>query len=333
MSNIINNQNEKYPKLKEAIRVNNLDIRNRVVMPPMATATAVNGAPDENLIKYYEERAKATGLIILEHEYISDDGIANNNQLSMASDEVIPAYKKLTSAVHSHGAIIFSQINHAGCNAKFTERTIGPTNVAYREGVASPTPMTLEDINRIKNEFVSAAIRAKKAGFDGVEIHSAHGYLLCQFYSPITNLRTDEYTGKTLEGRTRLQCEVIKAVREAVGDDYPVAIRLGACDYMEGGSEKEDIPEACRKFEEAGVDLIDISGGLNGYTVQDVKTPGWFSDLSRLAKSKVRVPVIVTGGIRTPEDAEEILNRKDADMVGIGRTMIKNPTWTEEIYK
>ena len=188
--------------------------------------------------------------------------------------------------------------------------------------------MTVEDIEHVKESFVSAALRAQAAGFDGVEIHSAHGYMLNQFYSPLTNHRTDAYNGQTLEGRTRLHAEILRVVREAVGDDYPVAIRFGACDYMEGGSRIEEIPEASRIFEEAGADMLDISGGLGGFTVKGRTQPGWFAELSIPARNSVQIPVLLTGGIITADDAEQLLRENVADLIGVGRAMLKDAYWS-----
>ena len=144
-------------------------------------------------------------------------------------------------------------------------------------------------------DFVSAALRAKTAGFDGVEIHSAHRYLLNQFYSPLTNKRTDEYSGNTLEGRLRLHLEIIQAIAEAVGKDYPLAIRLGACDYMDGGTTLEDSIRDAKYLEAAGIDLLDISGGLCGTARPGHPEPGYFSELSQGIKENVSIPVMVTG--------------------------------------
>lgn len=317
--------------LREHIKINRLELRNRIVMPPMATGKADHGRPDDSLVAHYAARAKATGLIIVEHEYVSPEGMAHGNQLSMADGSVIPAYEKLTKAVHERGAAIFAQISHAGALAQDSGLpTISPSGISIWDKVAIPQAMTVEDIERVKNSFVAAAVRAKSAGFDGVEIHSAHGYLLNQFYSPLTNQRTDAYNGQTLEGRTRLHVEIIQAVRKAVGDDFPVAIRFGACDYMEGGSIKQDVSEACRIFEKAGADLLDISGGFNGFTIKGNSKPGWFSDLSAIAKENVSIPVLVTGGIKTADDAEQILLNGAADLIGVGRAMLKNPDWAVE---
>lgn len=199
------------------------------------------------------------------------------------------------------------------------------------EGPAS-SAMTKEDIERVKKCFVNAALRVQEAGFDGVEIHSAHGYLLNQFYSPLTNHRDDEYGG-TLEGRTRLHTEVLRAVRKAVGEDYPVAIRFGACDYMEGGSRIEDIPEACRIFEEAGADLLDITGGLGGFIIPGKTEPGYFAELSIPAKKSVSVPVLVTGGVTDIHDAEKLLQEGAADLIGVGRALLQDGDWSVKALK
>ncbi len=314
--------------LGESIRVNRLTLRDRIVMPPMATGKAVEGKPDENLVAYYAARAEKTALIIVEHEYVSREGMAHGTQLSMADDAVIPAYARLTQAVHARGAAIFAQLSHAGALAQDSGLpALSPSGVSIWEKVTQTQAMTEADIEKVRDSFVSAALRARAAGFDGVEIHSAHGYLLNQFYSPLTNKRTDAYNGQTLEGRTRLHAEILRAVRQAVGGDYPVAIRFGACDYREGGSRKEEVPQACRIFEEAGADLLDISGGFNGYTIKGVTQPGWFAELSAPAKESVSIPVLLTGGVKTGEDAEQLLECGAADLIGVGRAMLRSPDW------
>ena len=314
--------------LKDGIKINQLVLRNRIVMPPMATGRADHGVPDEGLRAYYRERARGTALIIVEHAYISPEGMAHSNQLSMADDSVIPAYQRLTDAVHEQGAAVFAQLNHAGAQAQDTGLpALSPSGISLQEKGPEPKPMSGEEIGAVVEAFALAALRAKAAGFDGVEIHSAHGYLLNQFYSPLTNHRTDAYHGQTLEGRTRLHAEVLQAVRAAVGEDYPLAIRFGACDYREGGSRIEDIPEACRSFAEAGADLLDISGGLGGFVVKGRSQPGWFSELSIPAKNSVQIPVLLTGGIATAQEAETLLQADAADLIGVGRAFLKDPDW------
>ena len=177
--------------------------------------------------------------------------------------------------------------------------------------------------------FAAAAVRAKAAGYDGVEIHSAHGYFLNQFYSPLTNHRTDTYGGSP-ENRIRLHLEVIAAVRQAVGPDYPIALRLGGCDYMDGGSTVADAVAACKAFTEAGVDLLDLSGGMCSYTVPGRACPGWFRDQSEAVKAAVSVPVILTGGITPAQEAENLLREGAADLIGVGRAILRDHRWAEK---
>ena len=314
--------------LKETCKINQLMLRNRIVMPPMATGKADHGRPGEDLTGYYEARARGTALIILEHEYISPEGRAHGGQLSMAEDSVIPAYQRLAEAVHGQGAALFAQLSHAGIKAKNEGLPVlSPSGISVWENVPASEAMTKEEIGQVKESFVRAALRAKEAGFDGVEIHSAHGYLLNQFYSPLTNHRTDEYGGETLEGRTRLHVEILRAVREALGQEYPVAIRFGACDYQPGGSRIEEIGEASRIFAEAGADLLDMSGGLFGFTLPGREEPGWFAELSRPARESVQIPVLLTGGVMEGRDAEKLLQEQAADLIGAGRAMLKDPDW------
>ena len=315
---------------KEPLQLKNRTLRNRIVMPPMATGKAVNGAPGEELVEYYRERAKGTGLIIVEHEYVILQGMAHANQLSMADDSVIPGFRRLTDAVHEQGAAIIAQISHAGAKARDNGlRPVGPSAVAFKDSDV-PEELTKEGIRDIIDAFAAAAVRTKKAGFDGVEIHSAHGYLLNQFYSPLMNHREDEYSVKTMENRTRLHREILQAVRKAVGEDYIVAIRFGACDYMDGGSEISDIPDAVKAFDAAGADLIDVSGGMMGFVRPGHTEPGYLKELSLAAKSVSTVPVLLAGGVTAGQDMEDLLKEGAADLIGVGRALLKDPAWSEK---
>ncbi len=169
--------------------------------------------------------------------------------------------------------------------------------------------------------------RAKKAGFDGIELHSAHGYLLNQFFSPLSNKRKDCYNGITIEGRIRLHLEIIASLRDALGSNYPLAIRLGACDYMEGGTLISDSVAAAIEFEKAGIDLLDISGGFCSYQNPDSQEPGYFSECSKAIKNAVSIPVMLTGGIKDIQSAEALLKQQKADMIGVGRPMLKDAQW------
>ena len=176
--------------------------------------------------------------------------------------------------------------------------------------------------------FAQAARRAEAAGFDGVEIHAAHGYLLDQFFSPLTNLRGDEYGGD-VAGRMRITLEVVAAVRDVLGPRTLLSVRLGGCDYRAGGNTIADGVEAARLLDQAGVDLISVSGGMNYYTRIDTKEPGYFSDLSKPIRAAVGAPVLLAGGIRKIGDAERILGDEVCDLVGIGRAILNNERWAD----
>ena len=314
--------------ITEPIRINTLTVRNRIVMAHCDTAAAAGGAPDTAMTEHYRQRSRGTGLVIVEHERILPDGMAHARQLAIDDDRLIGAYRKLTDAVHGEGAAVFAQLSHAGARARDSGLPVIAPSEKTIWSDCSPKAMDGEDILRVIRGFAEAALRAKNAGFDGVQIHGAHGYLLSEFYSPLTNHRTDAYCGSTMEGRTRLHCDVLRAVRQAVGDGYPVAIRFGACDFMEGGSRIEEIPEAVRAFERAGADLIDISGGLRGFMRPGMTGPGYLRDLSTPAKAAVSVPVVLTGGVTAGEQLEQLLEEGTADLIGVGRALLNDPDWS-----
>lgn len=223
------------------------------------------------------------------------------------------------------------QINHAG-SATTSEITgneiVGPSQVMHLRGKEIPRELTKEEIKEIVKNFKDAAKRVKDAGFDAVEIHSAHGYLLNQFYSPITNKRTDEYGGDILN-RIRIHLEVIKAVRDVVGEDFPILLRLGACDYMEGGNTIEEAKIVAKEFEKAGIDILDISGGMRGFVIPGVTEQGYFADVTKAIKEVINIPVILTGGITDVNVAEQLLKDGKADLIGVGRAIYKDSTWAK----
>ena len=302
-------------KITDSIKIKDLELNTRIVMPPMATSKSQDGMIGDDMVEYYRLRAEnpLVSLIITEHSYIAKEGIANPRQVSISSDEDIEQLKKIVNAVHGAGKKIFAQINHAGKVGKNPYELLDVDT------------MSKDDIDRIRTLFVDAAVRAYKAGYDGVEVHSAHSYLLNQFYSPLTNHRTDEYSAENIENRIRLHKEILEEIHEKL-PDYPVSLRLGGCDYMEGGSTIEDAVEASMQLESL-IDLLSITGGMCIYQRKDNKDPGYFSDMSSAVKAKVSVPVLLTGGIKTTEDAERLLNEGAADLIGIGRALLINAEW------
>ena len=326
-------------KIKEPLAVKNVEFINRIAMPPMASEKTENGRVTEAHHRYYTKRCGGghIGLVITEHMYIMPSGQASPGQIYIGAEDCIEGLSGLTAAIHEGGSKCLAQINHAGFKAPVALTGQQPVSASDRAqllksgDVAHPRDLSTEEIKEITAAFAAAAVRAKKAGYDGVEIHGAHGYLLCQFYSPLANFRADEYGG-SLENRVRFHLEVIKTVREAVGEDFIVAIRMGGCDYMEGGSSIEECVEACRLFERAGVDIIDLSGGMCGYLPAGQEAP-YFEAMARAVKAAVSVPVILTGGITDAETAERLLQENACDMVGIGRALLKDASWPEnQVY-
>ncbi|ADC90510.1 NADH:flavin oxidoreductase [Mageeibacillus indolicus] len=299
--------------LLQTLNLSDLKLANRLVMPPMATESTADGKVTQKLIDYYVARSGKIGLIICEHAYVSPRGKASPGQLRLDEAADMQGLRALTTAVHEQGVTkIIQQINHAGPQTKVVENPFVVDT------------MTAADIAAVKNEFVAAALRVKTAGFDGVEIHCAHGYLLNQFYSPRKNHREDEYGGD-VAGRLRLTCEILTEVRRAVGADYLVAVRFGAVDYRENGSLLTEVAPAAKLLVQAGADLIDISGGLTGFMRRDCVTPGWFKAEAQAAKIGGGVSVLLTGGITSRETAEDLLAAGVCDLIGVGRPLLQNP--------
>ena len=320
--------------LLKPLKVRSMTLANRLVLPPMATAKAEpDGKVSQALLDYYAEKSRGgyLSLIIIEHSYITPEGKASENQLSVSDDTVIPGLQKLADVIHRNGSRAAMQINHAGSAAqKDVTGTIpmAPSAVANPRRGDMPREMSRTEMSDIVNAFKNASRRVKKSGFDAVEIHSAHGYLLNQFLSPLTNKRTDEYGGD-ISNRIRIHLQIIESVRSAVGPDFPVQVRLGASDYTEGGTTIEDSKIAAQAFEKAGVDIIHISGGFVGYTPPGLLGQGFFAPLSEAIKSVVSIPVILTGGITEIEAAERFLSEKKADLIGVGRAILQDSSWSK----
>lgn len=321
---------------KEELVNARLTLKNRLVLPPMATETSdQGGAVSEKLLQYYDEKSRGgcLGLVITEHCFISPEGKASPGQVSIAEDRAMDGLKKLAAVIQGNGTRAVVQINHAGGAAKEAVtglKTLAPSAKLKDGEFYAHREMDAADIQRITAHFAEAAGQARSAGFDGVEIHSAHGYLLNQFLSPLTNLRDDAYGGD-LNGRIRIHLEIIRAVRETAGDDYPIFLRLGALDTIEGGTTIEDAVAACRVFEAAGVDFLDITGGMTGYVRRSrAGEQGYFSDVSEAVRKEVSIPVILTGGITEASAAARLLDEGKADLIGVGRAMLKDSAWARK---
>ena len=226
--------------LLDPLKVGSLELRNRIVMPPMATNYASsNGEVTEKLLKHYAVRSRDLGLLIVEHSYIAPEGKASPRQIGAHSDDLIPGLARLVDSVHDNGAPIALQLNHGGGTTKREvtgTQPVAPSAVIHPVwGTEIPHELSLEEIDGLVETYTAAARRAREAGFDAVEVHGAHGYLLCQFLSPATNKRRDEYGGD-LRSRTRLSCRIIDEVKRSLGKDFPVLYRIGVTDLHPGGT-------------------------------------------------------------------------------------------------
>lgn len=329
--------------MKEPIRVGAHTLHNRFVMAPVATELSDYGAPSPALFKYYFDRTAGghVGLVVVEHNYISKEGMASPKQMSAADDESTKDLRYLADLIHYNGSKAILQINHAGAMADDTASglpRVGPCDSDKRWNFwkmewepAKIHGLTKDEIKEIIQKFVDAALRAKRAGFDGCEIHSAHGFLLNEFFSPLTNHREDEYTGSTLMGRIRLHLEIIMAVREACGEDFLISMRFGALDYIEGGSTLSEAIVASEAFEQMGLDLIDLSGGMCGFTRKGHKEAGYFAGPAQAIKSAVTIPVVLTGGFTEGDEAEESLKEGKADLIGFGRSVHLKEDWPAHV--
>ena len=322
------------PNLLDPIKIKGLLLKNRLVMAPMATNMATDdGEVTDRHIRHYATRARdGVGLIIIEHTYVSKDGKLSQGQIGLYDDKLIPGLKQLVEAIHTEGAKVVLQINHAGAKAHHTitgEQPVGPWDIIPPKSTEVPRPMTVTEIKEIAARFGEAADRAMEAGFDSVELHGAHGFLLCQFLSPYTNKRDDEYGGDLLR-RLTFPLEVIKEIKNKIAEDTPLFYRFGADDMVEGGITPEDAKLAAQQLEQAGIDVIDISGGLGGSGSDRFTEQGYFIPFAESIKRIVKVPVIGVGNITEPEYADKIIREQRVDLVAFGRLLIPNPEFPNQ---
>ena len=313
--------------LLDPLEVKGLTLRNRIVMPPMQTGRAtLKGAVTDRLIGFYVRRSAALGLLVVEHAYISPAGKLSPKQLGIYDDKLIGGLEKLASSVHALSTPVVAQITHAGgvANSKVIgEKPAGPS------ATGKTRELDASEIEALVEEFAVAADRAVKGGFDGVELHGAHGFLLNQFFSPLLNKRADEYGG-SLENRMRFPLMVVEKVRERVRGRL-LLYRLGADDLATNGTHIEDSTAFAGKLEQCGVDIVDVSGGLCGSEPKQLRgVKGYFVPQAYEIKKAVRVPVIGVGGITEAEYADSLIREEKIDLVAVGRALWKDPKWAEK---
>ena len=316
--------------LLDPLTVRELRLKNRIVMPPMATGLARrSGEVTEALVAHYRSRCRSLGLLIVEHSYIHPTGKHSEMQLGIYNDKLIAGLSKLVEAVHEEDTPIAIQINHAGRKAYSNicgAQPVAPSPIPDPERKETPRELTADEIHSIVKAFGLAAGRAVKAGFDAVEIHGAHGFLLNQFCSPLANRRKDRYGG-ILENRMLFPLEVASEVLSTVRQHVPVLYRLGADDMMPGGLTLEESKEIAQSLVNLGIAVIDVSGGLCGDRPSNLSGQGYFAHLAKGIKQAVKVPVITAGGIKTPQFADEVVKAGIADLVGVGRAILADPNW------
>jgi 2,4-dienoyl-CoA reductase-like NADH-dependent reductase (Old Yellow Enzyme family) len=321
--------------LFDSIRINSLEIRNRILMAPMATGLAgeQKGEVTDKLIKHYVDRAEKTGIIITEHNYVEPVGKLHKGQMGIYSDTLIPGLKKLAKAVHDYGTAVGIQISHAGGVASSSimgQPPVAPSSIPG--GKETPRELTEGQIEGLVEKFGQAAERALTAGFDLIEIHGAHGFLLNQFVSPITNKRKDNYGG-SLKNRIRFPLQVVTRIREIVGKDFPLEYRLGSVDLTPEGIALEDSEVFAKELVWAGINSINVSGGLCGASPPSLSGEGFFIPQAEAIKKAGKAIVIGGGGITTPEFADKVIKEKRVDMVFVGRAFLKDPKWAANAAK
>jgi 2,4-dienoyl-CoA reductase-like NADH-dependent reductase (Old Yellow Enzyme family) len=317
-------------------KINGVSLSNRFVRSATWSAMAAqDGRSTPQLVNLLTKLAQGgVGLIITGHAYVSRDGQAGTKQLGAYSDELVPGLRDMVQKIHDHGGKIMLQLSHAGffSNPKVTRTT--PIAPSALKGMAKVPrkEMTNRDIRAVIQAFRAAAMRARQAGFDGVQMHAAHGYLLSQFLSPKLNHRTDEYGG-AIENRARVLLEVFRAIRGAVGQDYPVLVKLNSQDFVDGGLTLEDSIQAGLMLEDEGISAIELSGGLpisgelgairKGIISEDREA--YFKDEARAFKERLSVPLVLVGGIRSFQVAERLVNDGVADYLSMSRPFIREP--------
>jgi 2,4-dienoyl-CoA reductase-like NADH-dependent reductase (Old Yellow Enzyme family) len=326
----------KMSKLFESSEINGMKLKNRFVRSAtLEGMAAVDGTCTARLTELMADLARGgVGLIISSHCYVQNVGKVRDGQLGIHTDGMIPGLQAMTRAVHADDGKIVCQLSHAGFfgNLKASGETpIAPSNVA---GLAKEPrrEVTREDIRGVVDAFATAAGRARAAGFDGIQIHGAHGYLVSEFISPMFNLRTDEYGG-SLKNRMRMPLQVLQAVRGSVGDDFPVLIKINCKEFSGSGLQPEEFLQVGGMLADAGIDAIEVSGGLlikpkmlpNQLGINKEEKEAYFRNEAQALKAKINIPVILVGGNRSFHIAERLVQEGVADYISMSRPFIREP--------
>lgn len=320
--------------------INKLEIKNRIVRSATAERLAddVSGFPKIGLKELWVKLARGgTGLIITGHMYVHPTGKCHPEMVGIYEDAVIPTLKEYVKAVHKEGALIAAQINHGGMQShkETIQQPFAPSAIS-KSFLQQPTrEISIEEISLIIDSFAQAARRVKEAGFDAVQLHGAHGYLINQFISPFVNRREDEWGGD-FSRRLHFLREVTKSVREQVGSDYPVFIKFGMEDGVEGGLVAEDGAKVIAEIASIGLDAVEISGGIQANNtkkgIKSKETEAYFRPLAKKAKQETDLPIILVGGLRSKDVMEDVLNSGDADFISLCRPLINDPEFPNMLH-
>ena len=323
--------------LFNALKTARIGLPNRIAMCAMATNLAdSNGGVTEAMIGYYARRAKGgAGLIIVENSGIAPQGRNGAVQLRCDILSNVPGLGRIASAIHYFGAKTIIQLQHAGQATKkeyIGELPMGPSPVYDEKGMLTARALSVEEIHELTELFVQASVNAELAGFDGVEIHAAHAYLLAEFISPVANHRSDAYGG-SIENRARFAKEVVESVRKRVKPSFCIGVRINGMELDEGGLQIKEACQVAQILEEAGADLINVSTGFkrHGENLCSFTPEGWRVDYAAAIKKAVSIPVLCSGGIRSRSMMEEILASGQADIIGVGRQFIADPDWPNKM--
>ncbi len=320
-----------FNELFSPIRINQVEIKNRISFPAMGILYSLDEKLNDRYYNFYLERAKGgAGIVTVGPVGIGELG-AGIVVPSIASDTDIPDFAKLAKSIQTYGAKAWMQLYHGGGYVRPMQiggqKPMAPSAVYSNYIKDTPRAMSLEDIKNVQKAFINGAIRAKTAGFDGVEIIASAGYLICEFLSPLTNKRSDEYGG-SLENRVRFVREIIEQMREKLGSDYPITIRMAGNDFVPGSNTDLETPEFAKIYEKAGVDAISVTGGWHESKVPQLTMDlprGGFAYLARNIKEVVSVPVMAANRISDPYTAEGIIKDGYADMVNLCRALLADP--------
>ena len=325
-------------KLFDKTKINQTELKNRFVRSATWEGLAnSDGSCNEELAELMLELAKGqVGLIITSHAYVNQTGQAGIRQLGIYSDQLISSYIKIVENIHREGSKIIMQIAHAGGRASaqlIKSQPFGPSSLEIKDCMMC-REITKSEIFQIIEDFKNAAVRAKKAGFDGVQIHAAHGYLLSQFLSPFFNKRKDEYGG-SIENRARFILEILQAIKSELGKQFAILVKINSDDFIEGGFTQSEMVQVSAMLESAGIDAVELSGGtslkVSNYSssrVSEIDSKGkevYYRDAAKLYKEKISVPLILVGGIRSYRVVKELIGKDLADYISLCRPLIREP--------